>query len=178
MKTQPIGTELEFTGISRYMAAKVIAKFFHTREHREPGTYGGFAVKDGAKVNETCGLHVHIGAADLNAKQIRVLVNTVESRYTILNLHALFTKGTIEFRIFNASLHAGEVKAAIQFSAALVAFAKKSQRAVYRKVETDNEKFAMRTFLTRLGLNGDEFKSARLHLTKNLEGNAAWRFAV
>ena len=285
MKSQTIGTELEFTGITRSAAAKIIAKFFGTEATHFGGNYDKYTVRDnthrvwsvvsdssiraenqyarcelvtpilrwsdietlqqivrelrraGAKVNESCGLHVHIGAQGLTAQNLRVLVNTVASReeifyhalkvheertgycrptnerflrelnqkkpatidelkpiwygdtrnhdyhydftrYTILNLHALFTKGTIEFRIFNSTLHAGEVKTAIQFCAALVAFAKKSRRTVYRKVQTDNEKFAMRTFLTRLGLNGDEFKTARLHLTKNLDGNAAWRFAV
>lgn len=193
--------------------------------------------KAGGFVNETCGLHCHVGANGMTAQAVRNLVNTVasreklfykalavhenrkryckptserflrdlnekkpstleelgkiwyntdgslptfhyhESRYTIVNLHALFTKGTVEFRIFNGTLHAGEIKSAIQFSAALVAFAKKQKRTLYREVEMENEKFSMRTFLTRLGMNGDEFKTARLHLTKHLEGNAAWRHA-
>ena len=33
-----------------------------------------------------------------------------ESRYRGLNLHATFTKGTVEFRLFNSTMHAGEVK--------------------------------------------------------------------
>ena len=102
------------------------------------------------------------------------------SRYHFLNLHATFTKGTIEFRGFNGTLHAGEVKTAIQFSAALVAFAKRAKKALYRPVNLDNAKFAMRTFLTRptgLNLNSDEFKTLRHHLTKHLEGDGAWRFA-
>lgn len=99
------------------------------------------------------------------------------SRYTICNLHAYFTKGTIEFRIFNATLHAGEVKAAIQFCLALTHNALTTQKAIYRPTETDNPKYTMRCWLLRLGMIGDEFKTARLHLLKNLEGNAAWRNA-
>lgn len=38
------------------------------------------------------------------------------SRYHLLNLHSVFQKGTIEFRAFNSTLHAGEVKAYIQLS--------------------------------------------------------------
>ena len=41
------------------------------------------------------------------------------SRYHGLNLHATFTKGTVEFRLFNGTLHAGEIKAYIQFCLAV-----------------------------------------------------------
>ncbi len=103
------------------------------------------------------------------------------SRYHALNLHALFTKGTVEFRIFNGTMHAGEVKTAIQLSCALVANAKAMKRTIYKPAQTENERFAMRTWLTRptgLNLNGDEFSTLRHHLTKHLEGNTAWRHAV
>lgn len=280
MKTQTIGTELEFTGISRETAAKVIANFFGTtaqldrswtatdnagREWKvvSDGSIrtenGGEACemvtpilgwadienlqeivrglrRAGAKVNETCGLHIHIGAQGMTAAAIRNLVNNVashekllykaldvheyrkrycrptderflrelnekkpatldelkpiwygddgshnyhydNSRYTVCNLHATFTKGTIEMRLFNGSLHAGEIKTAIQLCCAMVAFAKTSKHTLYRPVQNENEKFAMRTWLIRMGMSGDEFKTARHHLTKKLTGNAAWRFA-
>ena len=44
-----------------------------------------------------------------------------------------------------------------------------------RKTQTTNEKYTFRTWLLRLGLNGDEFATARLHLLKNLPGCIAWR---
>ena len=100
------------------------------------------------------------------------------SRYTILNLHSFFNKGTVEFRVFNATLHAGEVKAAIQFCLALTAQALTTKKAIYRPTETDNPKYTFRCWLLRLNLNGDEFKTCRLHLLKNLEGDAAWRRAT
>ena len=43
------------------------------------------------------------------------------------------------------------------------------------KTHPENEKYTFRTWLLRLGLIGDEFKTARQHLLKNLEGNIAWR---
>ena len=103
-----------------------------------------------------------------------------KSRYHVLNLHALFTKGTIEIRGFNGTLEPVEVTAAIHLSAALIAFAKRAKKALYRPVNLDNAKFAMRTFLTRpqgLNLNGADYAMTRHVLTKNLEGNGAWRFA-
>ena len=40
---------------------------------------------------------------------------------------------------------------------------------------TENEKYTFRTWLLRLGLIGDEFKTARGHLLENLDGCIAWR---
>lgn len=45
-----------------------------------------------------------------------------------------------------------------------------------RKVQEENEKFAMRVWLNRIGFIGDEFKSCREHLYQHLDGNAAWRY--
>lgn len=98
-----------------------------------------------------------------------------ETRYHGLNLHSTFTRGTIEFRIFNSTTHAGEIKAYIQFCLAVSHQALTQKRASSRRSVTDNEKYCMRCWLLRLGLNGDEFKTCRLHMTKNLEGDCAWR---
>lgn len=100
-----------------------------------------------------------------------------DSRYTICNLHALFTKGTIEFRIFNSTLHAGKIKSAIQFCLALTHQALTTKKAIYRPTVSDNEKYSFRCWLLRLNLIGDEFKTCRHHLLKNLEGNSAWRMS-
>ena len=97
------------------------------------------------------------------------------SRYRGLNLHATFTKGTVEFRLFNSTLHAGEVKAYIQFCLALSHQALTQKKASARKTVSDNEKYAMRCWLLRLGLIGDEFKTCRLHMTKHLTGDSAFR---
>ncbi|MBR1697919.1 MAG: amidoligase family protein [Anaerovibrio sp.] len=98
-----------------------------------------------------------------------------ESRYHGLNLHAYFTKGTVEFRLFNSTLHAGELKAYIQFCLAVTAKAINTSNASSKPSVSDNEKYTFRCWLLRLGLNGDEFKTCRHHLLKNLEGNSAWR---
>jgi len=100
------------------------------------------------------------------------------TRYTICNLHALFTKGTIEFRVFNSTLHAGEVKAAIQFCLALTHQALTTKKAILRPTISDNEKYTFRCWMLRLGLNGDESKTCRHHFLKHLEGNCAWRTAA
>ena len=87
----------------------------------------------GARVNSSCGLHCHINAAPHTPKTLRNIVNIMaakedllykalkvnvsrehycqkmDTRYHALNLHSVFYKGTIEFRLFNSTLHAGEI---------------------------------------------------------------------
>lgn len=99
------------------------------------------------------------------------------TRYHLLNLHSVFQKGTIEFRAFNSTLHAGEVKAYIQLCMAISYQALKSNAASPNRPNTDNPKYTFRCWLLRLGFIGDEFKIAREHLLKYLPGNSAWRQA-
>ena len=188
----------------------------------------------GAKVNDSCGIHIHVDAAPHTVTTLRNIVNimaakedllykalqvkverenycqkadtrfldemnqkrpsTMEeletlwyngptgryyhydhTRYHGLNLHSVFSKGTIEFRLFNSTLHAGEVKSYIQLCLAISHQALEQKRASHARTHSDNEKYTFRTWLLRLGLIGDEFKTARGHLLKNLEGNIAWK---
>jgi len=94
------------------------------------------------------------------------------ARYRGLNLHALYTKGTVEFRLFNGTTHAGKIKAYIQFCLAMSAWAinaDASKSLFFRdsKNLTKEQKLVnMEGFLSkRLGMTGKEFATARLHLT-------------
>jgi hypothetical protein len=100
-----------------------------------------------------------------------------QSRYRGLNLHSVFYRGTAEFRYFEATLHAGQVKAYIQLALALAAKALNASGAMARRrpFQAATAKYDFRVFLLRLGLIGPEFKTARLHLMGRLEGSAAWR---
>ena len=98
-----------------------------------------------------------------------------DSRYRGLNLHSVFQKGTVEFRLFNSTLHAGKVKSYVQLALAISHQALIQKRAMRNKTHSSNEKYTFRTWLLRLGMIGDEFKTARTHLLKNLEGNIAWK---
>lgn len=97
------------------------------------------------------------------------------SRYHCLNLHSVFQKGTIEFRAFNGDIHAGKIKAYIQFCLAITAQAYNQRCASPLRTVSDNEKYTFRVWLLRLGMIGREFETARLHLLKHLEGNPAWK---
>lgn len=100
-----------------------------------------------------------------------------ETRYYALNLHSVFYRGTLEWRCFESTLHAGEVRANITLALAISAQAINQKRTVMRKTEiSENPAFTFRTFLLRLGLIGPEFKNVRKHLLKNLFGDKAWRY--
>lgn len=199
--------------------------------------------ENGAKVNSSCGIHIHVDGANHNPYSLRRLVNFMTSRqdliyealeiksranhwcqklnaellkemtkeknlsqekaeqiwysnandgysgrisydhynatrYHGINLHSYFSKGTIEFRLFNSTLHAGKIKAYIQFCLAVSAWAITSQeKIVFRSMAgyTPEKKVTiMRNILTRrLGLYGDEFKTCRLHLMAALKKNAS-----
>ena len=107
-----------------------------------------------------------------------------ESRYHMLNFHATFTKGTIEFRLFQFDapsdgkqngLHAGQLKSYIQLCLALSEMAKQAKGASSKPQQHENPKYAMRTWLLRLGFIGAEFETAREVLTRRLSGDAAFR---
>lgn len=99
------------------------------------------------------------------------------SRYHFLNLHSFFHgTGTVELRGFNGTLHAGEVRSYIAFALCIDEQARTQSFATTKKPQVENEKFAMRIYLNRIGMIGDEFKACRQHLTKKLSGCSAWRF--
>lgn len=100
-----------------------------------------------------------------------------DSRYHFLNLHSFFQgHHTVELRGFNSTFHAGKIRAYIVLALALNQQALTQTKASTKKPQVENEKFAMRTYLNRIGLIGDEYKNCREHLTAHLEGSAAWRF--
>lgn len=100
-----------------------------------------------------------------------------QSRYHFLNLHSFFTGNrTVELRGFNSELHAGKVRSYIVLALALNHQALTQKCASAKKPQIENPKFAMRTYLNRIGFIGDEFANCREHLTANLGGSAAWRF--
>lgn len=107
-----------------------------------------------------------------------------KSRYHILNLHRYFStlgkpSNTVEVRAFNASLHAGEVRGYILLVLSMNASAltQKNIRAIKNPImKAGNEKFAMRTWLNRMGWTGEMFKNPHALFIKRLQGDAAWRF--
>ena len=191
--------------------------------------------KEGAKTDDSCGIHVHVGAKPHTAQSLKRMVNffvgrqdlfydaleigaranrwcrrinrnlltemkaekdsltksRVEAiwyskanddyagridhshynptRYHGLNLHAVFTKGTVEFRLFNGTLHAGKIKAYVQFCLAISGWAILADKdPVFKSIAgyTPQQRATLMSNMlrNRLGLSGDEFKTCRMHL--------------
>ena len=193
----------------------------------------------GGKVNSSCGLHIHVDAANHNRQSLKNLIAIMYSkedmlfkalkvnedraqrwcqkvrepmlkkarrlsgdetkdltklediwyegpsgrydhynwtRYYALNLHSVFYRGTVEWRCFNSTLHAGRARAYLNLCLAMSAQAINQKRSVMRKTHSDNELFTFRVWLVRMGLNGKEFETTRDHLLANLTGDRAWRY--
>ena len=68
-----------------------------------------------------------------------------------------------------------EISAYAHFTSKLIAMAKMQKRVIAKEKETENDKYAFRCFLLRLGFIGDDYKSARKILLKNLTGSGAFK---
>ena len=158
---------LDHYRMSRYCRT-VDPRFIETVNRRKPTTMSDLADIWYSANNATYGRNQHYN----------------DSRYHMLNLHATFTKGTVEFRLFQFEaptaerrngLHAGQLKSYIQLCLALSQMAKTVKTASPKPQQNDNPKYAMRTWLLRLGFIGEEFATARDLMTRRLAGDAAFR---
>lgn len=93
------------------------------------------------------------------------------TRYHGLNLHSVFSKGTVEFRLFNGTLHAGEIRSYVCFCLAMSDFALNKKSIRRDRKNQFNDKYTMYEMLCRIGIKGEEFKVVRDHLTKHLTGS-------
>lgn len=91
------------------------------------------------------------------------------------SLEIVFTEDALCFQWFTLHGIDGESDAYNRLVTAMCKMAKEQKRVVAKECATDNEKFAMRLFLIRLGFIGDEYKTARRILLRNLTGNSSWR---
>lgn len=109
------------------------------------------------------------------------LLQLIANKETLLK-HALETDSlavneceeTVEFPWFTVEKD-GDGDAYARFITMLCEFAKNLQRVVNKPDASDNEKYAFRCFLLRLGMIGAEYKAARKVLLRNLTGSSAFR---
>ena len=82
---------------------------------------------------------------------------------------------TVSFPWFSEMPDADTAKARAEFIAAICKMSREQKRITPSGKAVDNEKYAFRSFLLRLGFIGDEYKAARKILLKNLSGSSAFR---
>ena len=86
------------------------------------------------------------------------------------------TDEKINFIWFPYTVDGDEIAAYTQFISRLCDMARDAKRVSSKPTETDNDKYAFRCFLLRLGFIGKEYKTARKILLRNLTGNSASRY--
>lgn len=109
------------------------------------------------------------------------LRHIVENKHSLI-CHALGTEDLpieekddkVEFQWFTVEKD-GDSEAYVRFISVLCEFAKNLKRVVNKPDTSDNEKYAFRCFLLRLGMIGEEYKGTRKVLLRNLIGSSAFR---
>ena len=101
-------------------------------------------------------------------KLIQKAFNIEKATYTL-------TEETIKFAWFHGKIAEDTVRAYTDFISKLCEMAQKQKRAVAKEKVVENEKYAFRCFLLRLGMIGDDYKTSRRILLQNLTGSSAFK---
>lgn len=81
----------------------------------------------------------------------------------------------ISFPWFSNTLEPDEIKAYTNFIKKLYKMARKQKRVITTEKIVENERYAFRCFLLRLGFIGEEYKADRKILLRNLRGSSAFK---
>ena len=140
----------------------------------------GFEIDQTEIEEETTGYSIQIPAKDYGLNAMQNLEKIIESKATLFK--KVFQRETFEVRLiedrldfawFSPDSTPEELQAYMKFITALCNMAKTQSRISAKEKEVENEKYAFRCFLLRLGFIGDEYKIDRKVLLKNLSGSSA-----
>ena len=127
-------------------------------------------------------LTIKLPKGDITAMALDNLKKIVESKATLLKLaigteclEIEETEDTLKFPWFTLHGLDGEADAYSRLVTAICKIAKRQKRVTATEKPIENAKFDMRLFLIRLGFIGDEYKTARKILLRNLSGNSSWK---
>lgn len=134
------------------------------------------------EMDESYRLTIEIPRADFTDTAIGNLKRLVESKASLIKkalgtetLDLVILDDTISFPWFADGTEAHAVKSHTHFVTALCEMAKSQHRVNAIEKVVDNEKYAFRCFLLRLGFIGSEYKTERKILLSNLSGSSAFK---
>jgi hypothetical protein len=134
---------------------------------------------DNAPQGETTGLTVVIPLDKVNVGNLTKLLDAkgslIKKALGVEDICIEIKEDRVAFPWFTELPDADSVKAYTNFIAKLCAMAKEAKRVTASEKEVDNEKYAFRCFLLRLGFIGAEYKEDRKILLKNLTGSSAFK---
>ena len=117
--------------------------------------------------------------SDAALENLRLLVASKESlikkELGTDDLPIEVTDEMVSFPWFAGFPQPEEISAYAHFTGKLIGMAKTQKRVTAKEKDTDNEKYAFRCYLLRLGFIGDEYKAARKTLLRNLSGSSAFK---
>ena len=99
----------------------------------------------------------------------------IQKAFNIEKATYMLTEETIKFAWFHGKIAEDTVRAYTDFISKLCEMAQKQKRAVAKEKAAENEKYAFRCFLLRLGMIGDDYKTSRKILLQNLTGSSAFK---
>ena len=128
------------------------------------------------------GLVVQMPKASFTEDSLDNLHRLIEAKGSLIK-KALDVKGLpiteeddkLSFPWFTTESDPDEVRAYTHFIAALCEMARNQKRVTAKEKDTDNDKYAFRCFLLRLGFIGADYKTERKILLRNLSGSSAFR---
>jgi len=129
--------------------------------------------------DEDTGLMVSVPLDTVNVGTLTSLLaskgDLIKHAMDITDVRINVTEDKVEFPWFERDLTADEARAYTIFISQLCKLSKELKHASSKPVETDNEKYAFRCFLLRLGFIGPDYKAARKILFQKLSGSSAFR---
>ncbi len=141
-----------------------------------------FVAEANEEQDKPMGIAIQIPAADLTEAQLLNLHAILDAKGSLIkkaldvdSLPVNRMDGRLDFPWFSADCSPEEVQAYMKFITALCEMAKNQKRITAKEKAVDNEKYAFRCFLLRLGFIGAEFKSERKILLRNLSGSSAFK---
>ena len=115
------------------------------------------------------------GSLDNLHKLVEAKGSLIKKALGVTDLPITEEDDKISFPWFTSELDADEVRSYTHFIAALCEMARNAKRVTAKEKETDNDKYAFRCFLLRLGFIGADYKTERKILLRNLSGSSAFR---
>ena len=132
----------------------------------------------GATGGETVGLTVTIPLEKVEVGNLTSLLDAkgdlIKKALGISDLRFTTDEENISFPWFE-EVEPDEALAYTKFIAAICEMSKKQKRVTAKPKENENEKYAFRCFLLRLGFIGDNFKTDRKILLSKLDGSSAFK---
>lgn len=86
-----------------------------------------------------------------------------------------FEEKTFSFWLLGAEINPERISAFKDLCALITEYAKTLKRASFKEAQDDNPKYALRTWLIRVGMNGPDYKETRKTILKHMEGSGAFR---